>query len=350
MSATIVDIARAANVSPSTVSRALSGKGRIGEETRNKVRKIAQELGYVKEPAQANTIGILYTSRLQALIQDSFFYGLVMEGAEATLRQWNYTTFFSTIGDLKEDLRRIERLWRHAGYLLVGGDIPEPLVRELKARGTHIVLVDYELADASVDAVVIDNARGIQAAVRHLVELGHEEIAYIGGPRSHPSLNQRHEAFLHAVKHAGLPVRKGWVRSSDDPRFLGSPLGYREFLQMAAGEERPTAVVCANDFVAQGVIEAALELGLKVPGDLSVVGFDDVPTQFGPPLTTVRVHKDQLGSMAAARLYELTRGRNVQPARIEVSTQLVVRESTAPPPSRRSAGKGGTARRESATV
>lgn len=331
MSPTIVDIARAANVSPSTVSRALSGKGRIGEATRKRVCKVAQELGYIRELPQTNTIGILFTRRLQAMIADSFFYGLVMEGAEETFRQWNYTTFFSTIGDLEEDLQRLERAWQHAGYLLVGGDLPEALVRALKSRGTRIVLVDYELPDEAVDAVVIDNARGIRAAVRHLVELGHREIAYIGGPRSHPSLSQRYEAYLDAMKRVGLAVRKAWVRCSDDPRFLGSPLGYREFRQIASGRARPTAVVCANDYVAQGVIEAALELGLKVPEELSVVGFDDVPTQFGPPLTTVRVHKNQLGSLAAARLYELMRGKNTQPVRIEVSTDLVVRASTAPP-------------------
>ena len=90
-------------------------------------------------------------------------------------------------------------------------------------------------------------------------------------------------------------------------------------------------MVCANDYVAQGVIEAAVELGLNIPYDLSVVGFDDIRTQFGPPLTTVRVFKKQMGSLAAARLYELTLEQNTRPIRIEVSTELVVRESTAPP-------------------
>lgn len=330
--ATISDIARAANVSISTASRALSGKGRVARATRERVRKVAQELGYRQESAPQGSIGILFPRRLSAAISESFFYGVIMVGAEETFRRWNLTTSFSTLGDPDDDLKRIGETWRHDGYLLMGGDLPQPFVRALKAKGVPLVLIDCELPDSSVDAVVIDNVGGIGQATRHLVELGHRRIGYIGGPCSHPSLAQRHAGFIAAMESAGLTVDPEMVDNSDDPSFLGARLGYEGFMKFRARGAKPTAIVCANDYVAQGVIEAAVEMGLKIPHDLSVVGFDDIKTQFGPPLTTVRVFKRQMGSLAAARLYELMQGSNVQPVRIQVSTELVKRQSTAPPP------------------
>lgn len=297
MGATISDIARAANVSISTVSRALNGKGRVSAATREKVRKVAQELGYRQEYAPRGSIGILFPSRLSAAIGESFFYGLIMEGAEETFRRWNFTTSFSTLRDPANDLRRVSESWRHDGYLLMGGDLPQPFVRALKETGVPLVLIDCELPELSVDAVVIDNIGGIGQATYHLAELGHRRIGYIGGPQSHPSLAQRYAGFIAAMQSAGLDVDPHMVENSDDPSFLGARVGYEGYKKIRARGAKPTAIVCANDYVAQGVIEAAVEIGLKVPHDLSVVGFDDVKTHFGPPLTTVRVFKRQMGSM-----------------------------------------------------
>ena len=234
MGVTISDIAHAANVSISTVSRALNGKGRVAEATREKVRKIAQELGYRREAISHGSVGILFPSRLSAAISESFFYGVIMEGAEETLRRWNFTTSFSTLGDAADDLRRVGRTWRHDGYLLMGGDLSQRFVRELKARGVPLVLIDCELPDLSVDAVVIDNAGGIGQATRHLIHLGHRRIGYVGGPKSHPSLAQRHAGFIAAMERAGLALNLAWIDNSEDPAFLGARLGYQALKKMHA--------------------------------------------------------------------------------------------------------------------
>lgn len=352
MSVTIADIAREAGVSPSTVSRVLNGKGRLAESTRQRVLKTAQALGYQTDTT-GGIVGILYTRRLRVLIADPF-YGAIMESAEETFRRWDHRVFFSTLSDPEYDAKHLFKNFHYAGLLLVGGDIPSELVRRLQEIPVPLVLVDNEMPELGVDALVIANDQGARAATNHLIELGHENICYIGGPISHPSLYQRQQGFLAAMAAANLPVKEGWVFTDPTLEF-GAQLGFAGFKSIiantggsptsaaiaaptasatataptATAPAAPTAVVCANDHVALGVLQACAELGLRVPEDISVVGFDDIPTHFGPPLTTVRVHTHQMGCMAAQRLYELITGINNHPIKIEVSTQLVVRASTA---------------------
>lgn len=351
MSVTIADIARECGVSPSTVSRVLNGKGRLAESTRQRVLKTAQTLGYQTDTT-GGIVGILYTRRLRVLIADPF-YGAIMESAEETFRRWDHRVFFSTLSDPEYDAKHLFKNFHYAGLLLVGGDIPSELVRRLQEIPVPLVLVDNEMPELGVDALVIANDQGARAATNHLIELGHENICYIGGPISHPSLYQRQQGFLAAMAAANLPVKEGWVFTDPTLEF-GAQLGFAGFKSIIANTggsptsaaiaaptasatataptataTAPTAVVCANDHVALGVLQACAELGLRVPEDISVVGFDDIPTHFGPPLTTVRVHTHQMGCMAAQRLYELITGTNNHPIKIEVSTQLVVRASTA---------------------
>lgn len=342
MSVTIADIAREAGVSPSTVSRVLNGKGRLAESTRQRVLKTAQTLGYQTDTT-GGIVGILYTRRLRVLIADPF-YGAIMESAEETFRRWDHRVFFSTLSDPEYDAKHLFKNFHYAGLLLVGGDIPSELVRRLQEIPVPLVLVDNEMPELGVDALVIANDQGARAATNHLIELGHKNICYIGGPISHPSLYQRQQGFLAAMATANLPVKEGWVFTDPTLEF-GAQLGFAGFKSIVANTgvspnsatsagtttapAAPTAVVCANDHVALGVLQACAELGLRVPEDISVVGFDDIPTHFGPPLTTVRVHTHQMGCMAAQRLYELITGTNNHPIKIEVSTQLVVRASTA---------------------
>jgi len=337
MSVTIADIAREAGVSPSTVSRVLNGKGRLAESTRQRVLKTAQALGYQTDTT-GGIVGILYTRRLRVLIADPF-YGAIMESAEETFRRWDHRVFFSTLSDPEYDAKHLFKNFHYAGLLLVGGDIPSELVRRLQEIPVPLVLVDNEMPELGVDALVIANDQGARAATNHLIELGHKNICYIGGPISHPSLYQRQQGFLAAMAAANLPVKEGWVFTDPTLEF-GAQLGFAGFKSIiantgvspnsaATAPAAPTAVVCANDHVALGVLQACAELGLRVPEDIAVVGFDDIPTRFGPPLTTVRVHTPQMGCMAAQRLYELITGTNNHPIKIEVSTQLVVRASTA---------------------
>lgn len=345
MSVTIADIARRANVAPSTVSRALAGKGRIAESTRQRIMEIAREMGYESAPSLRKTVGILYTPRLRQFIGDAF-YGSVLEGVEATFREWGYRVFFSTYESV-QDLAGLLGRGSHDGFILVGGDTTPEAVRLLRAAGKPVVLVDNEFPDEPTPAVVTANAEGSRALTKHLLWLGHRRIAYVAGPLSHISLRQRVEGYKEAMREAGVAVEDEWIVAPPQGHF-GFETGISGFRTLWAERGlRPTAVLCSNDMVALGVLQAAHEHGLEVPRDLSVAGFDDVVHVARPRLTTAKVHCREMGAHAARLLYEAirgsargkaslsgqSRGHAAAPVtlKIVIYPELRVRESTAAP-------------------
>lgn len=325
---TIVDIAHRARVAPSTVSRALSGKGRIAQETRNRILQIAQEMGYEGSTTSHQAIGILYNRRLRYLIGDAF-YGTIMESVERTFREWGYRVFFSTFDDGNGLLDALEQD-THDGFILVGGDVKADAVRSLQSTGTPIVLVDNELPDRPTPAVVTANVEGSRALAQHLLSLGHTHIGYIGGPLSHISLQQRVEGFKQMMAEANLPVDDALIVCMPEGHF-GFDTGVSGFHELwVRREQRPTAVMCSNDLVALGVMQACEDLNLSVPQDLSVVGFDDVIQNARPALTTMKIHCAQMGVQAARLLYDQIRGELSTPVKLVIYPELRVRESTAP--------------------
>lgn len=336
MSVTIVDIAKRAKVAPSTVSRALSGKGRVAAKTRNRILQIAHELGYEGAAATAGhkAICILYSRRLRYLIGDAF-YGAVMEGVEVSFRSWGYRVFFSTF-ESPDDLADLLRQGALDGFIVVGGDATPEVVRPLVEAGTAVVLVDNEFPDHPTPAVVTANLEGSRMLTRHLLSLGHRRIAYVAGPLSHISLRQRVLGFRLTLADAGIDwsVTQGSIAAGSGADF-GFETGVSGFDELWFGRGlRPTAILCSNDMVALGVLHAARRAGLSIPHDLSVAGFDDVVTSPHPQLTTVRVHCREMGIRAARLLYEqITAGAapGTTPLKIVLYPELRVRESTAPP-------------------
>lgn len=353
---TIADIARRAEVAPSTVSRALAGKGRIAESTRNRIMQVAQELGYIASPTVRKAVGILYSPRLRHLIGDAF-YGSVLEGVEATFRTWGYRVFFSTF-ESHDDLSQLLSHGAHDGFIVVGGDAAPEAIRILRAAAKPVVLVDNELPDDPTPAVVTANVEGSRALTRHLLSLGHREIAYVAGPLTHISLRQRVEGFRQAMAEAGSPIDDEWIAQAP-PGHFGYETGLAGFYELWTRRGlRPTAVLCSNDMVALGVLQAAHEQQLSVPQDLSVAGFDDVVPGARPLLTTAKVHCREMGVQAARLLYEgiqsaasrkapaaakavdTTRPAAPEgppPLKVVIYPELRARESTAPP---RAAGHG----------
>lgn len=325
---TIVDIAHRAKVAPSTVSRALSGKGRISPATRDRILRIAQELGYEGATALQKAIGILYNRRLRYLIGDNF-YGTIMESVELAFRQWGYRVFFASF-DERDSLAELFGQDAHDGCIVVGGDTTPDTIAPLEAAGTPVVLVDNEFPDHPTPAVVTANVEGSRALTRHLLSLGHKDIAYIAGPVSHVSLRQRIEGFRQVMDEAGLEVPDASIVALPDGHF-GFETGVTGFHELWVRRGlRPTAVMCSNDLVALGVLQACHDLGLHVPGDISVAGFDDVIQNARPPLTTMKIHCSQMGTQAARLLYDLIRREQSVPIKVVVYPELRVRESTAP--------------------
>lgn len=380
MSVTIVDIAKRAKVAPSTVSRALTGKGRIAAKTRNRIVQIALEMGYEGAQAAAGhkAICILYSRRLRYLIGDAF-YGAVMEGVEVSFRTWGYRVFFSTFEN-QDDLGDLLRQGAHDGFIVVGGDATPEAVRPLAESGTPVVLVDNEFPGHPTPAVVTANVEGSRMLTQHLLSLGHQTIAYVAGPLAHISLRQRIEGFRQAMAEAGAgdsrPLSAAasdpWIVASADVNF-GFDTGVSGFYEIWNERGlRPTAILCSNDMVALGVLHAARQSGLSVPDDLSVAGFDDVVTSPHPQLTTAKVPCREMGIHAARLLYEEITGawppgmpsgpsgpavptasssaagaggplgpagrdataesNRPWPVKVVLYPELMVRESTAPPP------------------
>ncbi len=336
-SISIADIALAANVSHSTVSRALRDSPLISAEVRQRVQLLAQELGYVPNAIaqslkrqRSNTVGLIVTS-----IADPFFPD-VIKGVEETARPVGMGVFISaTHSDEALEREVIDTFHRRQvdGVIVVSSRLA-PHYQQLGRLGVPAVVVNDE-AQASGQAlhsVRVDDHGGAMLAVRYLIKLGHRRIGYLGVADRPRSNKQRRSAYVDALLEAGLPVDPALMAIAGGPGPEADDVlaGARQLPQLLAA--RATAVFCYNDMVAIGALRACRERQVAVPGQLSVVGFDDIALaqHVAPPLTTVTQPRRELGSRAMQKLLRLIQG---QPVENDVlAAQLVVRASAAPPP------------------
>jgi len=337
---TVKDVAREANVSPATVSRVFNNNPSISAETRELVLATAAKLGYrPRTPKSARkdnlrkNIAIVFNNRLSSLTDDPF-YGQVIAGIEQIVSPKNYNLFFRTVtGHLSSDLEKIETLINDeklAGIILAGYEIDEQLVKQIKKNRLPLVLVDSNLYDENVNMVLNDNTTGARAAVDYLISLGHRRIAFVGGPLSHTSLDERYIGYKQALRRAGIKKNEEYITFCK-PRFDADD-GYRATLAMLKNcRLLPTAIFAANDMLAIGAMRAVFDLDLEIPSDISVVGFDDITMAQHtiPQLTTVRIQKREMGTMAAKRLLELLEEPDAKPIKVIVGVELVVRDSVA---------------------
>ncbi|HYH01953.1 MAG TPA: LacI family DNA-binding transcriptional regulator [Bacillota bacterium] len=337
VAAKITDVAQKAGVAVSTVSRVFNNTGRISETTREKVLQVAENLAYHprkyhrQEKAPARSLFVIYHQKINVL--NNNFYSLIMEEVEHLLTENNYHLIFKTVtGDLERDHHIMETIAQvpKSGFILIGYEIAPEIIRALKKTNLPLILIDNVFLEEAVDCVVIDNFYGALQGVDHLLDLGHRRIGFIGGPLNHTSLNERYLGYRTALDRAGVTPEPAYARICS-PDF-GVENGYGAALEMLGQTDvRPTAIFAANDGLAIGVLKAARQLGISVPDQLSVLGFDDIDfaTHTDPPLSTIRVFKRQIGREAAKRLVEMIDGASGQPVvKAIVSTELVIRQST----------------------
>lgn len=326
MRVTIHDIAKLVGVSPSTVSRALSGKGRISPAMRERIRKVAEELGYqpnmlARGLATRSTcaVGVVIHERHLPLDERSF-YGVILEAIEAEVSKHGYHVVFSTLRN--HALPRCVRERRVDGLIFLGTDIKEDLVRPISTE-LPVVLVDHCIP--GLTSVVGDNVGGGRLATEHLLSHGHRNIAFVAETLEDPSFRARFDGYRQALEEHGLKVRKELIveggRRSDSDRIAMEKLLRKKKL--------PTAIFAANDFMAVGAIRALTKAGLRVPDDVAVVGFDDgaLATLVHPPLTSVHVPRVEMGKSAAFCLLELLSSPKKVSQVIVLPTPLTIRES-----------------------
>jgi DNA-binding LacI/PurR family transcriptional regulator len=330
--ASIKDIARAANVSHSTVSRALSNSSLVKPETAALIRQIARDHGYAVSAAarslvtrRTNTIGVVVTT-----IADPFI-GEVVGGVEDVALAHNYSVFLANChADPAREVRVAQSFHeqRVDGILVAAsrvGALYVPLLSEMKVP---IVLINNQHPSEFVYSVTIDNANAGREATRHLADLGHKRIGYIGDRFGCQSDTERFSGYRQVLEEADIGFDPELVAHGD-----GQPEGgMRAAERLLALPDPPTALFCYNDLEALGAMRAARERGLSVPGDLSVAGIDDLflAAYTAPPLTTVQQPKQQMGCLAAKILFELLSGGKPE-TRMVLGCKLIVRQSTAPP-------------------
>jgi LacI family transcriptional regulator len=327
----IRDVARHAGVSIATVSRTINAVPTVDRELAARVQRSIRELNYFPN-TQARSL-VSGRSRLLGLLISEItnpFFPELIQGFEDSAVEHNYELL---IGSTNYDPRRMEACIRRMvernveGVAVMTFGIEGPLLDELVARDIPMVFVDMPVNGLRAEALLVDYDTGIAQAIRHLHELGHREIAFVTGPMVQRSCQLREEAYVRGMEACGLPVSKRLILPGDHT-LLGGTSAAESLLAM---QPRPTAVLCSNDMMAIGVLRRLAAEGVRVPEEISVVGFDDIQlaSYVYPPLTSVRMSRSDLarGAFAVLRAYIEQPELPVKQG-LHIPTSLVVREST----------------------
>lgn len=332
---TIQDVARHAAVSAATVSRVLSAPERVSEAARARVIAAVQDTGYTINQA-ARSLRMRAARTVLAALPNigNPFYSTILDAVirQASSRGYSVLVASRLDADPNRWLSNYLLSNRADGLLLFDGSLDTRALHDLVGDGTPLPLVACydELPDPQINSVLTDNRLAAMRAVRHLIALGHRDIAHVTGAARNASPNERLVGYRQAMAEAGLPLRPDWIIPGDYTMHAGVAAAKA----VAAMEERPTAVFCGNDETTIGFISSLRAAGIECPRDISVIGFDDITVSrhFAPPLTTMRQPREQLGAVATDALIDILEGTAPadKPLHVVLTAELVVRASTAP--------------------
>lgn len=327
---TIKDVSERAGVAISTVSRVLNGLDRVSDETRDRVRQAADDLGYVRNSLAASMK--TGKSRLVVVIVpdiiNEFFTSVIKGVEEMAAANSYYTVVFST----NDSHHKENELFTGELGHIIDGAVIVPANNNLqyyKALDIPVVIVDRYVAHSRMPAVVINNYKGGYLATRELLEAGHQNIALLSGAQEFNIGLDRLGGYRDAMTAYGVPIRpENVVTGSWDQEF-----GYEQTQRLLTRSDPPTAIFAANNLLCVGCVHAARELGLHIGGDLSLVGFDDsFLAEFGDPgVTVVRRPTVEMGRMGMAKLMELIQHEKepTQPRKVVLDVELIRRHSVA---------------------
>jgi DNA-binding LacI/PurR family transcriptional regulator len=329
----MAEIAVLAGVSKPTVSKVMNGQPGVAAATRERVERAIAERGYVRNGvARALSAGRVGSVHLVMSEIDSPYFVEILRGVEETLDRAGLSVVVTTTHDEERRHQRwMARVVEHGtdGVVLVLPDEHAAHLEELRHRGIPFAVVDDRGESLpGVPSVGATNFAGGFAATEHLLSLGHRRIAVIGG-QPFRCATARLAGYHAALQEAGAPVDPALVM----PGSFRVEAGYAAANTLLDLPEPPTAIFAGNDLQAMGVYRALYERGLRVPDDMSVVGFDDVPlvSLLTPALTTVRQPVREMGALATRMLLRIVAGKPLESTRVELATSLVARESCAPP-------------------
>ena len=339
---TIRDVAERAQVSTATVSFVLNNNPNeaISDKVKKRVLEAAAALSYHPSATAAglkrkhtHNVGLIFYKEDDAIANQ--FYSYVVQGAVKEAVERDYNLLFSFVGSSYtgfNDLPKVIRERNVEGVLFIRQTLPK-MIRDLQSFGLPIVAIDNTPRIKGIDSLQIDNRLGAGLAAAHLVELGHRRLAFLGPVEAPPSVEERAEGFAERATSFGAP--KPQLISAAEFNFDAAYAATLKALK-TKGKPLPTAIFCANDLMAAGALRAAREAELRVPRDLSVIGFDDIAMSryTDPPLTTIGVVKEHLGRRAMGLLIERIQGSTAKTQAELAPVSLVLRSSTAAPSAR----------------
>jgi LacI family transcriptional regulator len=329
---TIHDVARAAGVSTATVSHAFNATGRITSKTRQHVLSVARRLQYYPNrhasalaSHRSRTLGVIVSD-----IQNPFF-AVAIRSFEAVAQRHRYEVIVSETNYEVALMRRAtERMLEQKvrGVAILTSEMNPAWLAEIDRRGIPLACFDLDFQSERATNIKVDYASGMKQVIEHLYHLGHRRIGFVGGRQAFKNILSRQENYIASMKALGLDPR---------PVVIGNQRpdgGYQAGLALLRASPRPTAVVAMNDLTAVGLIKAFTDHGLRVPGDISVTGFDNtyLAAYFIPRLTTMDMHPDVLGSTAATALHEASTETEPRAQEHVIKIDLVVGQSTGPAP------------------
>jgi LacI family transcriptional regulator len=344
----IRDVARRAKVSTATVSRTVNQVGTVDAQLAKRVWKAVSELGYYpNRQARALVSG---RSRVFGLIVSEItnpFFPEIVQTFETLAVEKNYDILLtSTIHDPKRMELAVRRMieGRVDGVAILTFGMEDELLNDLRFRNLPLVFVDVGPKAPRVSNIRVDYLHGIRQAVQHLAAMKHQQIGFVTGPLKLKSALARRDAFQDSMREIGLRVRPEFIVQGDH-RLEGGKLALQSLYEL---REQPTALLCSNDMTAIGVMRQAFELKIRIPQQLSVIGFDDTRLAgfMTPPLTTIQMSQTELARLAFDALYKEVKRETPAPNGTEytLKTQLILRSSTSFPPgvSKRSRANGRT--------
>ncbi|MFK0333994.1 LacI family DNA-binding transcriptional regulator [Rhizobium sp. NPDC090275] len=325
----MADIARMAEVDISTVSRALANSPKVTDDTKEKIRKLVEETGYVVNHG-ARMLRNQRSGQILVMLPNiaATFFPEVVLGIEDELQEHQFTV---VVGSTRNDKEREDMLARQLlngaadGMILMTGRLPDELLAQ-PSYDRLVVGVSRTVPNADIPQVNIDNRQAAITAVKHLFEGGHRRIAHLSGPIGSPTFQARVDGYLHAMDLAGASAQSTVINSSG----FNLAAGATAMTRLLESAILPTAIICASDEMAIGAMDVAQKAGLSIPEDISFIGFDDLSfsSALHPSLSTIRIPRYEMGRIGARMLLQNLDSSRKKPENIIMGHELIERRSS----------------------
>ncbi len=336
MSITIKDVANKAGVSIATVSFVINNSKHISEETKNRVLKTIKNLNYHPSKSardlvskKTGFIGFILTD--DHFLRTEPFYTRIFLGVEFEARNDDYYILLTSVSSDFRESDQLPRfiLSKSVDGIIIAGKIPINLIERLSEYNLPTIFIDFVPPSNTFPIVLIDNIQGGVLATDHLIQLGHKDIAFIGGDIEHPSVRDRLNGYKQALEKSNIALKNNLI-IIDSP-YPDRQNGYNSAKRLFAKNKNVSAVFACNDAMAIGVMHYLKDKGYAIPGDVSLIGFDDVEADLmlNPLLTTIRVPKIELGTEAFRLIVNILKNKKSITKKILVPVELIIRESTA---------------------